>query len=437
VRIGIIPGLDPAEGGIYQYSLTMLKALCCCKDAFAEDEFITFSSNLESSLMQSLTSEGWSVLPLLPSTLKRRVIKLSENFVGQSPRRAVLNLRSRLSTRAKNAVDLDKVRYNAELEQWFRTNKIDLMIYPISTSLSFETRIPYILTIHDLQHRLQPEFPEVSANGEWEAREYLFRNGIRNATLLLAESETGKEDILTFYGEYGVTPDRVKVLPLLPSITLQRDINTAERQRVRQKYSLPDRYFFYPAQFWPHKNHLRIVKAMALIKERYDIPVNILFSGYHSGEIREATFKEVTDTASKLQVQNQISYLGYVPNEDIAALYAGARALIMPTFFGATNIPPLEAWALSCPVLTSDIRGIRQQAGEASLLVDPRSEEEIAQGMYRLWTDDELCKTLVARGARRVELFTFDDFRKRLTEIIEEAKSVVSGVSPYPNLPSN
>ena len=424
MRIGVVPGLDPADGGIHQYSLTMLKALSYCKETFTNDEFIIFSSRPDNELTKSLKSEGWTVLPLVPVTLKRRVAKL----LGQGPRRAIRKLMKNVSAPTNGAVDVDHVHYNTELEQWFRTNKIDLMIYPISSSLSFETRLPYILTIHDLQHRLQPEFPEVSANGEWEAREYIFRNGIRNATMLLSESETGKEDILNFYGEYGVAADRVKVLPLLPSITLQREISDAQRQRVRQKYNLPERYFFYPAQFWPHKNHVRIVKAMALLKEQHGIKAHILFSGYHSGAIREATFKEVTDTADKLQVQDQISYFGYVPDEDIAALYAEARALIMPTFFGATNIPPLEAWALGCPVLTSDIRGIRQQAGEASILVDPKSVEALAEGMRRLWTDDDLCKTLIAKGAERLNKFTFDDFRKTLSDVIAEAKSIVGNV---------
>jgi glycosyltransferase involved in cell wall biosynthesis len=402
----------------------MLKALGECKESFTGDEFIIFSSNPDNDLTKTLKSEGWTVLPLVPVTLKRRVVKL----LGPGLRGAIVKLMKKQSASTNGAVDVDHVHYNTELEQWFRANKIDLMIYPISSSLSFETRLPYILTIHDLQHRLQPEFPEVSANGEWEAREYIFRNGIRNATMLLSESETGKEDILNFYGEYGVAPDRVKVLPLLPSITLQRDISASERQRVRQKYNLPKRYFFYPAQFWPHKNHVRIVKAMALLKEQHDFKVHILFSGYHSGAIREATFKEVTDTATKLQVQDQISYFGYVPDQDIAALYAEARALIMPTFFGATNIPPLEAWALGCPVLTSDIRGIRQQAGEASILVDPKSVEALAEGMRRLWTDDDLCQTLIAKGAERLNKFTFDDFRKRLRDVIAEAKSVVGTV---------
>ena len=424
MRIGVVPGLDPADGGIHQYSLTMLKALGDCKESFAGDEFIIFSSNPDSELTKTLKTDGWTVLPLVPVTLKRRVAKI----LGPGLRGAIRKLMKNASAPTNGPVDVDHVNYNTELEQWFRANKIDLMIYPISSSLSFETRLPYILTIHDLQHRLQPEFSEVSANGVWEAREYIFRNGIRNATMLLSESETGKEDILNFYGEYGVTPDRVKVLPLLPSITLQREISTADRQRVRQKYNLPDRYFFYPAQFWQHKNHVRIVKAMALLKEQHGIKLHILFSGYHSGEIREAVFKEVTDTAAKLQVQGQISYFGYVPDEDIAALYAEARALIMPTFFGATNIPPLEAWALGCPVLTSDIRGIRQQAGEASILVDPKSVEALAEGMRRLWTDDDLCKTLIAKGAERLNKFTFDDFRKTLSDVIAEAKSVVGTV---------
>ena len=95
----------------------------------------------------------------------------------------------------------------------------------------------------------------------------------------------------------------------------------------------------------------------------------------------------------------------------------------MPTFFGATNIPPLEAWALGCPVLTSDIRGIREQAGSAAVLVDPKSVESIAKGIHDLWLDDELCRELVKRGFARTNEFTLTDFANRLSTVIEEAKS--------------
>jgi glycosyltransferase involved in cell wall biosynthesis len=287
------------------------------------------------------------------------------------------------------------------------------------------------MAIHDLQHRLQPEFPEVSANGEWEYREYLFRNGARYATLLLADSEVGKEDILNFYGPYGVTADRVKVLPFIPACYLAVDVAESEQQRVRAAYRLPERYLFYPAQFWPHKNHARIVQALGLLKQGHCLEIPIVFCGSHSGEVRERAFEEMMSVAHEWGVAEQIRYLGYVPDEDMSAMYAGAAALVMPTFFGPTNIPVLEAWAFGCPVLTSDIRGIREQVGDAAVLADPRSVEAIAEGIERLWTDDGLRRRLVERGRQRLSAYTPEDYRRRLIDIVEEAKTRVRSEKPH------
>jgi glycosyltransferase involved in cell wall biosynthesis len=94
----------------------------------------------------------------------------------------------------------------------------------------------------------------------------------------------------------------------------------------------------------------------------------------------------------------------------------------MPTFFGPTNIPVLEAWALGCPVLTSDIRGIREQVQNAAVLADPRSVESIAEGISRLWNDKPLAEDLVRRGRQRLSAYTPADYRQRLIEILEEGK---------------
>jgi glycosyltransferase involved in cell wall biosynthesis len=303
---------------------------------------------------------------------------------------------------------------------------VELMIEPTPTSLSFEAGIPFIMAIHDLQHRLQPHFPEVSANGLWEELEYLFRNGARDATLLLADSEVGKEDILHFYGPYGVTPDKVKVLPYLPACYLAMEVSVSERQRVRTLYYLPERYLFYPAQFWPHKNHVRIVQALGLLKRERRVKVSVVFCGSYSEEIRERTFHKVMSLASQLGVEKQIHYLGYVPDEDMSGLYAEAVALVMPTFFGPTNIPILEAWAFGCPVLTSDIRGVREQVQDAGVLVDPCSVEALTDGMYQLWTDEHLACSLADLGRQRLASYTPDDYRRRLVAILQEAKTRVS-----------
>jgi len=422
MRIGIVPGLIASDGGIYQYSLNMIRAIAEAKRDGCDDEFIVYADPNDPAFA-GLDLHGLEFRSILPLTIKRRAFRTLGQLTGGIATRTLAGLRK---TRRQVPVrDCDSVVPRKEFKRWFERNGTKLVLYPISTTLSFEAGVPYIMAIHDLQHRLQPEFPEVSANGEWEYREYLFRNAIRNATLLLADSETGKEDILSFYGEYGVTEDRIKVLPLIPACTLAPEITETEQQRIYQKYSLPERYFFYPAQFWPHKNHVGIVEALGLLRERHGLKIPIAFCGSHSGAIREQVFNEVKAAAARLDLATEIHYLGYVPDADMSGLYAGAAALIMPTFFGPSNTPVVEAWESSCPVLTSDIRGIREQAGDAAILVDPRSVEAIAEGINRLWTNENLRRTLAERGRERLRAFTPNDFRVRLMQILEEAKAIL------------
>ena len=436
MRIGILPHLAPWSGGIYQYSLTMLQSLERWRGDGCEDHFVVFTDEVTHPAVASIiNSDGWTRKPLRRPSLPLKTLNGLRRVIGEGPHRELwrwLRLRmSRYPTRHTLAeLDPDVVRYQPEANRWLHRCGVELMIDPTPTSLSFEAGLPFIMAIHDLQHRLQPHFPEVSANGLWEELEYLFRNGARDATLLLADSEVGKEDILHFYGPYGVTPDKVKVLPYLPACYLAMEVSVSERQRVRTLYHLPERYLFYPAQFWPHKNHIRIVQALGLLKRERRVKVSVVFCGSYSEEIRERTFHKVMSLASQLGVEKQIHYLGYVPDEAMSGLYAEAVALVMPTFFGPTNIPILEAWAFGCPVLTSDIRGVREQVQDAGVLVDPRSVEAIADGMYQLWTDENLACSLADLGRHRLASYTPDDYRRRLVAILQEAKTRVNAQKP-------
>jgi glycosyltransferase involved in cell wall biosynthesis len=418
MRIGILPALSGSAGGVYQYSLALLRAL----PVAGQDDFVVFTDEGSHPILDSIRARGWQVAPAQPPSRRIAWTRRVSNILGDGAHREAYRwLRSRFQ-RGRFAIRADCVRYQPVMNRWFRSFGVELMMYPAPNELSFESRIPYVMAIHDLQHRLQPEFPEVSANGRWERREYLFRNGACHATLVLADSETGREDILNFYGEYGVEPDRVKVLPYLPPPYLPGAVSDDEIRRTKSAHGLPERYVFYPAQFWPHKNHLRIVRALGLLKQRHGAEIPIVFCGAHRGQIRTRTWREVRHVARELGLDRQVRFLGYVPDEDMAALYAGATALVMPTFFGPTNIPILEAWRLQCPVLTSDIRGIREQTGNAAVLVEPRSIEAIADGIYRLWTRENLRHTLIACGRERLSSFSAEDYRRRLTEILTEAK---------------
>jgi glycosyltransferase involved in cell wall biosynthesis len=423
VRIGFAPVLNSLIGGTYQYSATMLRTLYEWTEQENDDEFVVFADRVKHPLLKSLTHSQWMVQPLQPPSPRRLVRDAMLQILSDEALTRTRSWFARLTSHVTDGVpDLDVIQTRSDIKRWFQHFGVEFMVYSGTYTLAFETGIPYVMAIHDLQHRINPQFPEFAANGQWAQWEYLCRNGARYATLLLADSEVGKEDILHFYRPYGVTPDRVKVLPFLPATYLTVVIPESERQRVQRIYRLPERYFFYPAQFWSFKNHTRIVEALELVKNMHHVKLPIVFCGSHSGEFREQTFRDVMSRSYQLGVEDQIHYLGYVPDKDMSALYAGASALVMPTFCGPTNIPVIEAWAFGCPVLTSDIRGIREQVGDAALVVDPWSVEAIAEGIYRLWREESLRCTLMDRGRQRLASYSPTDFRQRLIEIVEEAK---------------
>ena len=218
-----------------------------------------------------------------------------------------------------------------------------------------------------------------------------------------------------------MTAERIEVLPVMPAPYLAAGAAAADRRRVRERYRLPERYLFYPAQFWPHKNHLAIVEATALLAAGGDA-VDVVLAGTWSGALREQTHRRVIERARELGVEGRLHILGYVPNEDMPALLAEAVALVMPTFFGPTNIPPLEAWLLGVPVITSDLRGIREHMGDAAVLVDPASPAALADGMRRVWTDTGLREELVERARPRLADYTPEAHRLRVARVVEAAR---------------
>lgn len=423
-RFAVLPITDPSRGGMYQYSLTMMRRLSAVR-ADRLDEFIAVLN--PDAPQDILELQDWDVRRL--ATTGRPVAPVLRRLARRMPRQIVDPARHLLRAVHRRTSGVSQAGAPSD---FYRQLEVDLAIHPAPTLSSAEAGIPYIMAVHDLQHRLQPEFPEVSANGEWEARERLFITSIRQATLILTDSEVGREDVLTLYPDL-IDEDRVCVLPFLPPPYVGDRSSEADRQRVRTAHNLPDRYVFYPAQFWPHKNHARIVEAVGMLRDE-GVQVSVVFSGTHSADaIRQDTFAQLQERVHSLGISDQVRFLDYVPNGDMPAIYAEATALVMPTFFGPTNIPVLEAWSLGCPVITSDIRGIREQAGDAALLVDPRSSEAIAAAIRQVWESDELRLRLAERGRARLAAFTEDDYDFRLNEILDRAKvAVQAGTRPQP-----
>jgi glycosyltransferase involved in cell wall biosynthesis len=261
--------------------------------------------------------------------------------------------------------------------------------------------------IHDLMHRYEQGFPEAASPDEIRYRERLFTATLEQCDLVLVDSRVGAEQVLESYPQ--ADRSRLRVLPF----TAFEDILACSPQRPRM--DIPPKFLFYPAQFWKHKNHAGLARAVARLRKNLpDIHV------VAAGNTGQNGFDDFYAIVTACGLENAFSLPGYVSTEELAWLYRHARALVMPTFFGPTNIPPLEAMAFGCPVAVSGIYGMPEQCGDAALYFNPARVKELAETLGRLWTDDALCDDLRERGRRRAEQWSFADFYRSVQALVGE-----------------
>lgn len=417
MRVGIVRTTPWSVGGGFQYEVLLLDALAEIARRGPHD--LVCLTNPDRHLYNLVETGAVSYAGLPMATLK-------EPWLDQRPPEAYLGD----PATAGPQPDWFTAHLDRSLEPRLRELGVDWVFQLSQSPFVFSTQRPFVMPIHDLQHRLQPEFPEVGSAAEIAFREYLYRNACRFATLILVDSEQGKADVLRFYGDV-IGEDRIRILPFHPPIRAAALPDDAELRRVAAAYRLPPRFFFYPAQFWRHKNHHLIVQALRLIRDRSGEAIPVVLCGAYTDAVRAATFIEVMALAEELGVRDQIHYLGWVPDRDVPALYRLSAGLVMPTFFGPTNIPALEAWHYGRPVITSDIPGLREQTGDGGLLVDPRAPDQLADAMLRLWRDDSLAAELAERGRARLAAYRWEDFVARVAAIVDEAGARLrAGQSP-------
>lgn len=235
-------------------------------------------------------------------------------------------------------------------------------------------QLPFIITIFDGCHRDAPEFPEVRIFGEFERREILFRLASTKAVAVIVNASALIDDLCR---RYAMERERAICIPFSPSTYVSRSApDAAADAAVLAKYRLEPGYLFYPAQFWPHKNHITLLGALALLRERGITERLVLCGSNRSG-------RDKIDLAIRTYgLSDQVSIIGFVESAELGALYRGASALVMPTYFGPTNLPPLEAWAVGTPVIYPE--AFKAQAGDAAILFDYDDPRSLADAIVSL-----------------------------------------------------
>jgi len=301
----------------------------------------------------------------------------------------------------------------SKLDRMARELGIDLIWFV--TPASVEIDLPYITVVWDLQHRLQPWFPEVSAKGIWHARERHYLWSLQRASIIIAGTEVGKKEIERFYQ---IPSERIKIIPH-PTPGYSLNAAPGDNRDILNKYNIPPGYLFYPAQFWPHKNHANLLISVKILKDDYKLVLPVVLVGSDKGNM-----DYIKSLVGELNLSKQIYFLGFVPQVDLISLYRNAFALTYITFFGPENLPPLEAFALGCPVVASNVDGAEEQLGDAALLVNPKKPEQIASTIKYLYDNPDLQKVLIQRGLERASKWTNEDFVKKVFILLDELEPI-------------
>jgi len=283
------------------------------------------------------------------------------------------------------------------------SHKIEFMWFLTPSFLPVQ--IPYCFTLWDLSHINHSCFPEVNYSGwTWEEREKLYSIALRKATYIIVGTNEGKRETIEYYN---LPSEKIKVIPFTPTLFLPNENTKGDE--------INKPYIFYPAQFWPHKNHVVILYAIKLLNEKYNLKIQCIFTGSDKGN--EVFIKKMV---VKLGLKDLICFKGFVDKNELHYFYKNALALVFPSFFGPDNIPPIEAFSLGCPVIASDIPGHREQLKDAALFFNPTNEEQLADTIKLLVDDESLRNTLINRGLEIIKSLSIENYFQEMNKLLLE-----------------
>ncbi len=282
-------------------------------------------------------------------------------------------------------------RYNHNHSYTFFTrgtkipNDIDIIhipyFSPFFLTLPFSQFRPTVVTVHDLIPLEYPRhFPKgVRGSLKWSIQRWL----LSQQAQVITDSDSSKRAIDEFVSIGG---DRVTVIPLAPGALFGKTVSSGLRDTVRRKYSLPDAYLLYVGDVNWNKNVLGLLGAFARLRKekrfgRYALV--LVGSAFTLGDLPQA--QEIARVIHHHGLGRFIIRPGYVPDEDLAAIYQMAAVYVQPSFAEGFGLPVLEAMESGCPVVVSDGTGLGEIAGPA-IRIDPTSIESLRNGIMTVLT---------------------------------------------------
>jgi glycosyltransferase involved in cell wall biosynthesis len=263
---------------------------------------------------------------------------------------------------------------------------IDLIHYPVTVPIP-AANVPRVTTVYDVQHH---DLPAFFSRVERAYRRWAYDDAARSADLVVTTSAWSKQRLVTLLG---LEPERVEVVHMGVDQRRFSPESLPGDSDIQNAFGLPERFLFYPANLWPHKNHERLLQALAAARER---EVALVLTGQTYGRL-----DRLVGRTRKLGVHDRVRHLGYVPSDAVPALYRLAEGMVFPSLYEGFGSPPIEAMACRCPVAASSGGSLAEVCKGAVLELEPESVESIAAAIDTLCSDRVLRERLADAGIRR------------------------------------
>ncbi len=257
-------------------------------------------------------------------------------------------------------------------------NKESHVIYtPTTVLFPYGFKIPSLLSMHDIQ---QYTYPNFFTKKELLHRKTKYTLSAKLANCIQASSSFIKNDLLKHYNFLNEN-----AIEVISEGVLIEEFTKISHVNVLEKYKIPNKYLFFPAQLWSHKNHISVLKALKiLVNTKNKIIPLVLTGASYSGSKEIINF---IDNNKDIDVY----YLGKIPFEDIVALYQNAQFFITAVLYESSSLPFLEAAASGCPIIASrTIPNVEMSKTLMAELFDPLDHNYLASLIEKIWNDDEL-----------------------------------------------
>ncbi|MDA7465979.1 glycosyltransferase [Candidatus Pelagibacter ubique] len=357
MKIGVfISKRQSFEGGGYTITEELLDTLIneISSKKISQKFFFLVSNDLKHSIINRLKIKKIKFKHIRENNIFKKIIIFISHFFPKS--NLLLNY--------FNIIKINNI---------FKKENCNKILF-ISSEYREIIKVPYIATVWDMQHETHPNFMEVSSYGRNLYRKTVNNSFISQANKIIVGTETGRLEIMRytkFNKEFIILPHPVSKIFL-------------KKKKIIKK--IKRKYFFYPANFWEHKNHFNLIKGFALFLKN-NKNYNLILSG-----AKENNYNHVISLIKKLNISNKVKIVGHVSLNRLISLYDNCFATIYASFSGPENLPPMEALARKKNLINSVYPGAKEQLKKFPIYFNPKSPKDIAKAMLKSLKKKSLTK---------------------------------------------